>query len=242
MVETVCDGSNALERLASHVDPPIAFVIADWSTPALDGLDLAAKAAVQGVRTILMASSLEVTAGANRCAEMAAKILVKPVSRRQLLDAIADRDIGDIPTSPQSNTTPTAPVLEILLAEDNPVNQKVACAQLRKLNHHVTVATNGASALEQMQNRQFDLVLMDVQMPVMDGLTAATAIRHYEMEHALRRTPIIALTAHAMDGDAARCIAAGMDDYLSKPLQSQRLREVLAMVAAAEERLATTHT
>jgi CheY-like chemotaxis protein len=117
--------------------------------------------------------------------------------------------------------------------------EKVACALLRKLNHRVTVVSNGALAFEQIRNSNFDLVLMDVQMPVMDGLSAAAAIRRYEIEHALRRTPIVALTAHAMDGDEARCIAAGMDDYLSKPLQSRRLCEVLATIALRSGRRAS---
>jgi len=238
-VEVAWDATMALDLLVSRPDPPLAFVIADLSTPVVDGLELAAKAALHGTRSILMASSLEVASGAGRCTEtVAAKILVKPVSRRQLLGAIEDRSVRDFRTSPESNASDSSrgPALDILLAEDNPVNQKVACAQLRKLNHRVTVVSDGASALEQMQNRSFDLVLMDVQMPIMDGLSAATAIRRYEMEHFWERTPIVALTAHAMDGDAARCIAAGMDGYLSKPLQSQRLREILATILQSDRR------
>jgi len=234
-VDPVSDAKVALDLLVSRPDPPYSFVIADWSTPMMSGLELAVKAAREGARTILMASSLEVASGAGRSAEMAAaKILVKPISRRQLLGAIDDRIVRELRDSHESDAGggSSARTLDILLAEDNPVNQKVVCAQLGKLNHRVTVVSNGALAFEQMQSRSFDLVLMDVQMPIMDGLSAAASIRRYEMENSLRRIPIVALTAHAMDGDAARCIASGMDEYLSKPLQSQRLREVLTTIGA----------
>jgi len=116
-----------------------------------------------------------------------------------------------------------SPTLQILLVEDNLVNQKLATRLLEKEGHVVTLATNGKEAVEQVSQRPFDLVLMDVQMPVMDGLEATQTIRQNEAGEQQRRLPIVALTAHAMVGDRERCLAAGMDGYVTKPVQKQVL-------------------
>ncbi|KAM5472096.1 histidine kinase osmosensor [Microsporum ferrugineum] len=117
---------------------------------------------------------------------------------------------------------------DILLAEDNDVNQKVAVKILEKCNHGVTVVGNGLQALETIKKRRFDVILMDVQMPIMGGFEATGEIRAYEKRHGLTRTPIIALTAHAMLGDREKCIQAQMDEYLSKPLkQTQMMQTIL---------------
>jgi CheY-like chemotaxis protein len=115
--------------------------------------------------------------------------------------------------------------LDILLAEDNPVNQKVAKRLLEKQGHRVTVADNGRIAFETYSAHPFDLILMDLQMPEMDGYQAATAIRHHENGHA--HTPIIALTAHAMSSDRERCFAAGMDGFVTKPIQIEELKRTI---------------
>jgi CheY-like chemotaxis protein len=115
----------------------------------------------------------------------------------------------------------------VLLAEDNEVNQKLARRLLEKRGHRVTVATNGFQAVQALEKQPFDLVLMDMQMPEMDGLEATAAIREKEKFSGLH-TPIIALTAHAMKGDKERCVAGGMDGYLAKPIRSQELDELLA--------------
>jgi two-component system sensor histidine kinase/response regulator len=117
--------------------------------------------------------------------------------------------------------------LTILLAEDNPVNQKVAMRMLEKRGHHVVLATDGREALDALAQRSFDLVLMDVHMPEMDGLEATRAIREREKLTGSHQ-PIVAMTASAIKGDSERCIAAGMDDYISKPIDIARLDEVLA--------------
>ena len=124
---------------------------------------------------------------------------------------------------------------DILLAEDNEVNQKLAVKILEKYKHHVTVVNNGLEALEAVKNRKFDVVLMDVQMPVMGGFESTGRIRQYEKERGMQRTPIIALTAHAMLGDREKCIQAQMDEYLSKPLkQSQMIQTIIKVVAMAQ--------
>jgi len=120
---------------------------------------------------------------------------------------------------------------DILLAEDNAVNQKLAVKILTKHNHKVTVANNGLEALEAIKKKRFDVVLMDVQMPVMGGFEATAKIREYEQSHELARSPIIALTAHAMLGDREKCIQAQMDEYLSKPLKPNQLIQTILKCA-----------
>lgn len=120
----------------------------------------------------------------------------------------------------------------ILLAEDNEVNQKVAIKILEKYNHLVTVVENGLEAFKAVQKNRFDVVLMDVQMPVMGGFEATREIRQWEKEQGLSRTPIIALTAHAMLGDREKCIQAQMDEYLSKPLKQNLLMQTILRVAS----------
>ncbi|KIV81339.1 hypothetical protein PV11_03530 [Exophiala sideris] len=120
----------------------------------------------------------------------------------------------------------------VLLAEDNEVNQKVAIKILEKYNHVVTVVGNGLEALNAVKETRFDVVLMDVQMPVMGGFEATKEIRQYEKEMGLQRTPIVALTAHAMLGDREKCIQAQMDEYLSKPLKQNLLMQTILRVAS----------
>jgi CheY-like chemotaxis protein len=117
--------------------------------------------------------------------------------------------------------------LRVLLAEDNLVNQRVAAMLLKKEGHSVVTVSNGRDAVNALERGEFDVVLMDVQMPVMNGYEATREIRSQEYRHG-RRVPIVALTAHAMKGDREVCLEAGMDDYLSKPIQTSELRDVLA--------------
>jgi CheY-like chemotaxis protein len=123
---------------------------------------------------------------------------------------------------PRSSRRP----LRVLLAEDNAVNRKLAARLLQKWGHGVTVVEDGSAALRALDEEEFDLVLMDVQMPVMDGLTACAEIRKREAAGG-RRLPVIALTAHAMAGDRERCLAAGMDAYLSKPVRAEELMRAI---------------
>ena len=123
--------------------------------------------------------------------------------------------------------------LRILVAEDNPVNQRLATKLLEKRGHEVTVTATGRGALQRIQEEIFDVVLMDVQMPDMDGLEATTMIREWEKPRG-RRTPIVALTAHSMKGDRDRCLAAGMDTYVTKPFDAARLIEVVESAAISK--------
>lgn len=117
--------------------------------------------------------------------------------------------------------------LAILLAEDNGVNQKVAVRMLEKFNHNVTVVENGLQSVNEVKKNRYDVILMDVQMPVMGGFEATGKIRNYEKVNGLPRTPIVALTAHAMLGDREKCLSAGMDDYLPKPLDPNRMMQTI---------------
>ena len=143
-------------------------------------------------------------------------------------------DLVRHPGGAQSRPQSPARALRILLAEDNPVNQKLTVRALEKAGHHVTVASDGARALSALEHADFDLILMDVQMPVLDGLAATEAIRHREQGSG-RRTPIVAMTAHAMKGDKERCLSAGMDGYIAKPIRLAELYRVIGATAEALE-------
>jgi signal transduction histidine kinase/ligand-binding sensor domain-containing protein/CheY-like chemotaxis protein len=188
--------------------------------------------------TIVMLSSKTYYYQSARCRQMgAAACLIKPVQQSKLADAIGGILFSDRQTRLMEESAVTSPVakqasLKILLAEDNVVNQKLAVRLLEKRGHKVSVAQNGKEALEQLNGRNFDLVLMDVQMPEMDGLTATRMIRLQEHESG-KHLPIIAITAHAMKGDRERCLDAGMDDYLSKPINAAELYETIYQVVSS---------
>jgi CheY-like chemotaxis protein len=133
------------------------------------------------------------------------------------------------PAPAVANDRPPLSGLSILLAEDNLVNQRLAVLLLKKLHHEVTVVDDGRKAVEATEQRQFDLVLMDVQMPVLDGFAAVAEIRERESRLG-RHTSIVAMTAHALKGDRERCLAAGMDGYVSKPIHPQELYAVIEAV------------
>jgi signal transduction histidine kinase/ligand-binding sensor domain-containing protein/DNA-binding response OmpR family regulator len=188
--------------------------------------------------TIVILSTKTYYYQAPRCRKMgAAACLIKPVRQSKLADAIGGILFSDRQARLMEEPTVTSPVanqssLQILLAEDNLVNQKLAVRLLEKRGHTVSVAQNGKEALEQLKGRSFDLVLMDVQMPEMDGLTATRMIRRQEHESG-KHLPIIAVTAHALKGDRERCLEAGMDNYLSKPIDAAELYEVISTLFCA---------
>ncbi len=164
--------------------------------------------------------------------------LVKPVKQSKLYDCLAEilRGSGQasLPSRPVHGTTGGGKATtgrracsRILLAEDNRVNQKVAIKLLEKMGHRVTAVSNGEEAVKALEEGSFDLVLMDIQMPVMDGFASTAMIRSNAAAGVHPRIPIIAMTAHAMRGDRERCLANGMDDYISKPVQPSSLLEIV---------------
>jgi CheY-like chemotaxis protein/HPt (histidine-containing phosphotransfer) domain-containing protein len=139
---------------------------------------------------------------------------------------VAESDAARASDARESDLPETAATpLRVLLVEDNPVNRRVAYGVLHKLGHTVIEAENGAIALQRLESETFDLVLMDVQMPVMDGFEATACIRTNPRH---RDLPIVAMTAHAMKGDRERCLSAGMNDYIAKPIRVEQVRQVLA--------------
>jgi osomolarity two-component system sensor histidine kinase NIK1 len=126
-------------------------------------------------------------------------------------------------------------MLKILLVEDNVLNQRIVLFSLKKFNHAVTIANNGLEAVEKFKEDNFDVILMDIMMPVMDGLEATTKIREEEVRlKAPKRTPIIALTANTMDNDRTKCISYGMDEFLAKPFDIEKLKMVFNKLEIVE--------
>jgi two-component system, sensor histidine kinase and response regulator len=155
--------------------------------------------------------------------------VAKPVKRAALARCVADaleRRVAARESAARAQTPAVAKRFRILVADDNAVNRKLLSAMVSKLGYQVSVVPDGAQAVQAVRGDTYDLVLMDWQMPVMDGFEASQAIR--ELEGARAQTPIVALTANAMPGDRERCLAAGMDDYLSKPIRQDALAETLA--------------
>ncbi|MGQ9732778.1 MAG: response regulator [Candidatus Zipacnadales bacterium] len=235
MAVTLADrGEQALIALAEAYDIGVPFdvVLLDRMMPGMDGLALAERIR-QDIRfdgaVLMMLTSAGLPGEAERCRAVGVDAyLLKPISQPELRETMVNllTNVAQRPhiaphpkpaTAAESNDG-----LRILLAEDNNVNQVLACKLLEKAGHSVTVANNGREALEELQRTPFDLVLMDVQMPEVDGLTATSIIREREVSLG-GHLPIIAMTAHAMKGDRERCLAAGMDDYVSKPLKAAEL-------------------
>jgi two-component system sensor histidine kinase/response regulator len=241
-VTTVSSGAAALQELkaATAAEHPFDMVITDFQMPDMDGAMLGER--IIGVPALadtrlVMLTSLDRHDDTPRLAALGfAAYLTKPVRVKELLDAVA-RVMSGGPRQWQMETQPmiTLNMLtqsaaqqrfsgQVLLVEDNFVNQKVAVRFLERLGCTVEVASNGAEGVAACQRRRFDIVLMDLQMPVMDGMTATRKIREWETSG---HTPIIALTANAMTGDRELCESAGMDGYLTKPIEVERLRDTL---------------
>jgi signal transduction histidine kinase/CheY-like chemotaxis protein len=227
----VASGRAAVEALtaAAHAQRPFALVLLDANMPEMDGFAVAAEVAAHpelGGATVMMLSSSGEYGDRSRCAELGiAAYLTKPVYAASLLAAI-QRAIGGKPSAaalPAATSKAGALAIgagasvRILLVEDNVVNQQVASRLLTRRGHHVTIVANGREALDRLDREAFDLVLMDLQMPVMGGLDATAAIRLRERATG-QHIRIVAMTAHALKSDREKCLAAGMDGYLSKPI------------------------
>jgi signal transduction histidine kinase/DNA-binding response OmpR family regulator len=244
MRPTVADsGASALAALldASAKGRPFALVLLDANMPEMDGFDVARRIRddpkVAGA-TIMMLSSSGQYGETARCRDIGiANHLTKPVDQRDLLSAIGRalaREQSPRTRLPDAMLPSALPArrLHILLAEDNAVNRRLAASLLERRGHRVTIAMNGREALTALERESFDVVLMDVQMPEMGGFEATDAIRVRERERG-GHVPIIAMTAHAMKGDRERCIDAGMDEYLTKPLDSRLLCALVERLAGA---------
>ena len=182
--------------------------------------------------TIMMLTSAGQRGDAARCRELGLEgYLTKPVSQSELLDAVLRVAGSKRPEAKPALVTrhslrEEGRSLRILLAEDNAVNQLLTSRVLEKHGHNVVTAGSGRAALEQLEKTSFDLILMDIQMPEMDGFEATAAIRKEE-ESTGKHLPIIAMTAHAMEGDRERCLAAGMDGYIAKPVEATALIDAI---------------
>jgi CheY-like chemotaxis protein/anti-sigma regulatory factor (Ser/Thr protein kinase) len=236
----VDEGEQALTALFSALEAgePYGLILTDMHMPKMDGFTLIERIRQRpelSASIIMMLTSAGHRGDAARCQELGvAAYLLKPIRQSELREAIARvlgarEQKGAIPLITRyslGDALEPMAVLRVLVAEDNAVNQRLATRLLEKRGHRVTVTANGREAVEAQANQTFDLVLMDVQMPEMDGFEATAAIREME-RHNGAHLPIIALTAHAMKGDRERCLNAGMDGYLSKPIRPQELDEVL---------------
>jgi two-component system, sensor histidine kinase and response regulator len=232
-------GEKALVELcaAQEAGTPYALILTDMHMPAMDGfrlVELIEQKRELCAATIMMLTSADHRDDKERCRTLGiASYLIKPIRKTELLSALLaairkNRPAAQpVPTAHQECTMEQPRNLRILLAEDNRVNQTVATRILEKMGHSLVVANNGNDALSLLAKQSFDLVLMDIQMPEMDGLTATHEIRERE-KRTLSRVPIIAMTAHAMKGDRERCLEAGMDGYVSKPIDKKELEWAIA--------------
>jgi CheY-like chemotaxis protein/HPt (histidine-containing phosphotransfer) domain-containing protein len=237
----VDSGASAVRAMADarQANRPFALVLLDANLPDRDGFDVArelgADVAAAGA-TIMMLSSSGQHVEKVRCGELGIDhYLVKPVDQRELLNAIRRALVGREaarPVLPSSMLPVELPErrLQVLLAEDNPVNQRLAASLIQRRGHRVTIVGNGRDAVSAVESARFDVVLMDVQMPEMGGFEATALIRARERGTGTH-LPIVAITAHVMKGDRERCLGAGMDDYITKPFDSRTLCHRIEHVA-----------
>ena len=228
------NGKSALALIeqALHDRDPFCLLMLDSQMPGMDGFALLED--IRGLHlptgAIMMLTSANHPDDLRRCQELGIQsYLIKPVTQFELLSSVLEvfgRGIDrQAPQPAKVNAAPASPrSLQILLAEDNPLNQQVACGMLEALGHSVMVAKNGREAIELFARHAFDLVFMDIQMPEMDGYQATAALKR---ENSPLRVPVVAMTAHAMSGDREKCRTAGMDDYLAKPISQDELALVI---------------
>jgi PAS domain S-box-containing protein len=230
-----------LLRAATFNQTPFQIVLADASMPRGDGFSLAERVQRDGhgeTRVVMMLNSRDHRRGVARCEHLGlAAYLLKPAKESELYDAIMmalGGAVGDAESDLRNEPSKPPRTLRILLAEDSLVNQKLAVGLLQRQGHTVAVANTGKEAVAKLGCQPFDVVLMDVQMPEMDGLEATKLIRAREQKEG-GHVPIIAMTAHALQGDRETCLEAGMDGYLAKPIRTARLLESLQSVVGTVE-------
>jgi two-component system sensor histidine kinase/response regulator len=234
---TAAGGLQALEliRDAEREGKPFRLLLVDQQMPGIDGFELVRRLAAKSRGApppVMMLSSVGLLRNTSRCEELGiSEYLTKPVSAPALFEAIVRtlRVHVPAPPPPDPENVPPAEALNILVVEDDINGRTLLINLLKRRGHSVTLARDGAEALALHEQQRFDVILMDVQMPNLGGLEAASAIRKRETP-AGGHTPIIALTAHALEGDRERCLRAGMDDYLSKPVRPAELFQKLALL------------
>jgi len=234
--QTATNESEAIEilRQSDALNDPISLVLSDLELADTDGATFASKIRADKLTSrlpiIFLSKTNAMELGINRAELGIDDQLLKPVKECELYDSIGVV-LGLLSPKTTAHSSVAAPdsscTLNVLLAEDNLVNQKLAVALLGKAGHEVVVANNGREAVETFKQQQFDLVLMDVQMPEMDGFEATYEIRKYQAEIGADRVPIIALTAHASPSDRNHCLSAGMDEYIAKPIRAAQLYEFI---------------
>jgi PAS domain S-box-containing protein len=244
-VTTADGGAAALTAMqwAVSTQHPFRLALVDSQMPIMDGFSLIAelrKNPITSSLPVIMLTSAGQSGDAARCREFGvAAYLTKPIRQSQLLETILavlgtrETQAAPQPLSTHRSLRTQKRNLHILLAEDNPINQKVAQRVLEKWGHTVRTASDGREALNLLESQLFDVVLMDVEMPELDGLQATAALREREQGTG-RHVPIVAMTAHAMKGDRERCLAAGMDGYVSKPFRADDLHDILENVVTQD--------
>jgi two-component system, sensor histidine kinase and response regulator len=244
LAPTACaSAAEALAQLraAFRGGKPFELLLSDVNMPECDGFTLLEQIrrdpSVANITAIVLTSG-DRAEDSHRCRELGvSQRLMKPIKQSELYDAILDAtgiepqqaDAGQ----PTAARLPVTRPLRVLLAEDSLVNQRLAVGLLERHGHRVTIANNGRQAVDLASDDGFDVILMDVQMPELDGLEATRLIRDHE-RHSGRHVPIIAMTAHAMKGDRARCLAVGMDEYVAKPVRERQLLMALRSVLGDE--------
>jgi two-component system sensor histidine kinase/response regulator len=237
IVHLVSSGEEAISALK---ETAFDLLLLDARMPGSDGFEVARFAGRLPLRPafVMMLGSSNLHSDATQCRHLGIEqYVLKPVSDAELLPAI-ERALSGVIGESTPEPSPRIEAsgknqLAVLLAEDNLVNQKLATRLLEKMGHHVTIAADGAEAVRAHAKGRFDLILMDVQMPGMNGFEATAQIREREKRTG-EHIPIIALTAHAIQGDRDRCLAAGMDDYMSKPINATLLAEKVTAIAPQE--------
>jgi signal transduction histidine kinase/DNA-binding response OmpR family regulator len=231
------NGEQALAAVnaAAQNGTPYQIILLDSNMPGMDGFQTTVKLrdmTRQPPQIVMMLGSAAPQQDAERCLAIeVSRYLVKPVKLRGLLGIL--RTVTTSPEDAQARVSQidelreqVAPPQKILLTEDNPVNQQLAIRLLQKMGHTVVLANHGREALDLLEKQNFDMVLMDIQMPEMDGFATTAAVREQERTTG-KHLPIIAMTARAMKGDRESCLEAGMDDYISKPIHRKELNEVI---------------
>jgi signal transduction histidine kinase/CheY-like chemotaxis protein len=245
----VDSGKAALEELerALRQRKPYDLMLLDVIMPEMDGFQLAEEMQRRGMMNdtqIIMLSSSTQKGNADRCRALGIRTyLKKPIIQSELFNAIIEtinaRPVVETNKAHEivTNQTIYSRPLRLLLTEDNPVNQMFAVAILEKKGHSVRIANNGQEALDILAKDSFDAILMDIQMPVMDGLEATRRIRAQEKSTG-KHIPIVAMTAHAMQRDKDECFSVGMDHYVSKPIRTEHLFEILDSISPSSEPVA----